>query len=84
MAKTIQLVEGGHLFHVDPYDDKEIDNWRVDNDYHNGPSCALCWDAWCEHCEPERLTEKCSELEEPGLFDLTDYSDTYLAWRQHD
>lgn len=79
--KTVQLVEGGHLFYAADYDEKVVSEWVLEGGFHNGPGCVLCLDAWCHHCQPDRETEPCPELEEPGLFDLTDYSDTYLAWR---
>jgi hypothetical protein len=44
----------------DFYTDKrgEIDVWRLDIDYHNGPACRRCGKCECEHCE-DWLDEEC-------------------------
>lgn len=50
-------VPGGHEFYLDG--SGEIDSWRVDGDYHNGPACAACDESWCEHCHEGVYTEQC-------------------------
>ena len=36
-----------------------IDEWRVDNGFHNGPECQICHTAFCEHCTPDWSTTEC-------------------------
>lgn len=37
------------------YRDKagEIDEWRLDYGFHNGPECQICGEAFCEHCHKD-------------------------------
>lgn len=60
-------VEGGHVWFRD--DEQLVDAWRVEGGFHNGPECARCHDSFCEHCRPEKITEKCplAGTELPGL-----------------
>lgn len=30
----------------------EVDIWRYEADYHNGPQCVICDDMVCIHCKP--------------------------------
>lgn len=46
-----------HDFYLD--ERGEIDIWRVDQDYHNGPECRRCGESWCEHCSPYCYDEVC-------------------------
>jgi hypothetical protein len=45
-----------HDFYLDRYGD--IDVWRLDVEYHNGPQCRRCEKIECEHCE-DWLDEEC-------------------------
>lgn len=40
-------------------DDGEIDIFRMDAGYHNGPQCMRCQESFCHHCRPERYEEEC-------------------------
>lgn len=46
-----------HDFYTD--EDGDIDVFRLDVDYHNGPECRRCHEIWCHHCEPDREDEEC-------------------------
>lgn len=46
-----------HLWYKD--ENGNIDEWRVDNGFHNGPECQICHTAFCEHCTPDWLTTEC-------------------------
>lgn len=37
----------------------EIDMWRLDIGFHNGPECQVCHAAFCEHCTPNFDDEEC-------------------------
>ena len=39
-----------HLWYKD--ENGNIDEWRCDNGFHNGPECQICHTAFCEHCTP--------------------------------
>jgi hypothetical protein len=42
--------------------DGEIDTFAWDASYHNGPSCTVCYESFCIHCEwftQDRWTERC-------------------------
>lgn len=41
-----------------PYSE-QIDIFRVDAGYHNGPECWDCLRRACEHCEPGIYEEEC-------------------------
>lgn len=64
--KNYPVVEGGHVWYRD---DGLVDMFRVESGFHNGPECARCHESFCEHCEPDRLIEKCPEFGTalPGL-----------------
>lgn len=40
-------------------EDGDIDIFRLDEGYHNGPECRRCGDIWCHHCEPNKEDEEC-------------------------
>lgn len=42
----------------------EIDFFRYEVGYHNGPSCRRCGATFCEHCEPDRVNEACGVQDE--------------------
>ena len=46
-----------HLWYED--ENGNIDEWRVDNGFHNGPECQICHTAFCEHCTPDWATTEC-------------------------
>lgn len=33
--------------------DGAVDAWVLAGDYHNGPGCEVCGEAWCEHCQDD-------------------------------
>ena len=37
----------------------EIDMWRLDIGFHNGPECQVCHASFCEHCTPNFDDEEC-------------------------
>ena len=43
----------------------EIDDFAVEDDYHNGPYCTTCWESYCMRCYRDRwdnrFIEECSE-----------------------
>jgi hypothetical protein len=54
-----------HDFYKDPLG--EVDVWRIESDYHNGPQCMRCGWGACHHCSPEIYDEDCLE-QTPYLF----------------
>lgn len=46
-----------HLWYKD--ENGNIDEWRVDNGFHNGPECQIRHTAFCEHCTPDWSTTEC-------------------------
>lgn len=62
-ADVAQVVHGRwiftkrHLWYKD--ENGNIDEWRVDNGFHNGPECQICHTAFCEHCTPDWSTTEC-------------------------
>lgn len=46
-----------HLWYKD--ENGNIDEWRVDNGFHNGPEFQICHTAFCEHCTPDWSTTEC-------------------------
>lgn len=42
-------------------EDGNIDIFRLDMDYHNGPQCVRCYFTFCHHCRPEAYDEPCHE-----------------------
>ena len=46
-----------HLWYKD--ENGNIDEWRVDNGFHNGPECQICHTAFCEQCTPDWSTTEC-------------------------
>lgn len=54
-----------HDWYLD--EDGEIDVWRMEYGYHNGPGCRRCEKIWCQHCEPEIWDQECpsSQLDLP-------------------
>lgn len=48
-------------------EDGEVDVFRLDAGFHNGPECELCGKVWCHHCEtiaptcPKAATDKPSQ-----------------------
>ncbi len=67
MADTVSLVHGGHAFYAN--ESGGVDIWRLEEGYHNGPECARCGAYFCEHCDPEKLEQKCPLFDTalPGL-----------------
>ncbi len=69
----------GRWIHTDSHlwystEDGEIDEWRWDVEFHNGPMCQICGYAPCIHCNPNYQEEKCpvghyvcSECAEPSI-----------------
>lgn len=55
-----------HDWYIDQ--DGNVDVWRLEYEYHNGPKCRRCLEAFCEHCEPGIWDEECSS----GQLDLLD------------
>lgn len=54
------MIERGHVPRVSEHNADDIDIFVMDSDYHNGPGCTLCWDAWCMHCDkPDKAIEEC-------------------------
>ena len=37
----------------------EIDMWRLDIGFHNGPECQVCHASFCEYCTPNFDDEEC-------------------------
>lgn len=46
-----------HLWYKD--ENGNIDEWRVDSGFHNGPECQICHTAFCVHCTPDWSTTEC-------------------------
>lgn len=46
-----------HLWYKDK--NGEIDMWRLDIGFHNGPECQVCHASFCEHCTPNFDDEEC-------------------------
>ena len=44
-----KLEAAGHVLERDV--DGEVDYFAFECGCHNGPSCVLCGDSWCHHCE---------------------------------
>jgi hypothetical protein len=74
-GEAIRLVPRGHVFATDEFG--KIDMWAWDGEYHNGPICVICNDAFCHHCDTNWRSELCPRYQEelPGLeFELeTEY-----------
>lgn len=60
------FVEGGHAFEIDETTG-ELAWWS--QDFHDGYSCALCYEALCRNCEPDWQNQQCPENQNalPGL-----------------
>lgn len=63
-AADVRLVRNGrwiysrkHLWYKDK--NGEIDMWRLDIGFHNGPECQVCHASFCEHCTPNFDDEEC-------------------------
>ena len=59
-------VINGQWIHTDEHlwckdDDGSIDMFALDHEYHNGPMCQICREAFCEHCTPNWENDKCRE-----------------------
>ena len=63
----------GHVLYRD--DDGDVDHWRMDWDYHNGPGCMNCDETWCQHCEDD--VKPC-----PGR-EATDAADKAARYKQY-
>lgn len=37
----------------------DIDEWKLDYDFHNGPEGQICHEAFCEYCTPGWSDTKC-------------------------
>lgn len=55
----MKLTSDGHDFYEDEYSRDQINMWRLEYGFHNGPECQKCHEIFCEHCCPERMIEKC-------------------------
>lgn len=55
----MKLVPDGHDFYEDEYSRDQINTWRLEYGFHNGPECQKCHETFCKHCVPERMIEKC-------------------------
>lgn len=55
-----------HDWYLD--EDRDIDIWRMDSGFHNGPQCRRCQKLFCHHCDPNCYDEECSSGQE-ALFD---------------
>lgn len=53
----------------------DIDVWRLEYEYCNGPECRRCGEAFCEHCYPKLWDEECPS-EQLDLFEEVDESPT--------
>lgn len=54
----IVYVTDGHVFEPDK------DGLRMYyelSDYHGGPHCLLCGEYWCEYCDQDIFSEKCTD-----------------------
>lgn len=51
------IITKRHLWYKD--ENGNIDEWRADNGFHNGPECQICHTAFCEHCTPDWSTTEC-------------------------
>lgn len=43
------LEKAGHKLYR--HKNGEVDNFRLDYGYHNGPECEKCQESWCKHCQ---------------------------------
>jgi hypothetical protein len=41
-------------------EDGNVDIWRVDVGFHNGPKCELCGYSFCEHCKKWEDIPECT------------------------
>ncbi len=55
-----KLEEAGHELIRD--ENGQIDIFRLDANYHNGPECVLCHETWCHHCQ--NVIEKCTGIKD--------------------
>lgn len=64
-AKEYPPVEGGHVWQRTDRLVDYIDQFG----YCAGPRCVRCGDQFCEHCNPEKVTEPCTKYgtELPGM-----------------
>lgn len=46
-----------HLWYRD--ENGEVDTWRLDVGFHNGPECRVCHRSICEHCHPDWEDDEC-------------------------
>lgn len=46
-----------HLWYKD--EGGNVDEWRVDVGFHNGPQCRVCGESFCMHCNPGWADEEC-------------------------
>ena len=54
-----QVVKDGHKFALEP--DGQVDVWRMEVEYHNGPHCNSCDESFCQHCDRQIYTEVCEQ-----------------------
>lgn len=47
----IALEAAGHKLIRD--EDGDVDIFRLDANFHNGPECELCGETWCHHCKED-------------------------------
>lgn len=48
-----------HLWYRD--EDGEIDTWRFNVGFHNGPECQICHETLCIHCHPDWQDDECEQ-----------------------
>lgn len=62
-----------HRWYTD--EDGAIDNWRLNQDIHNGPECSVCRLKFCHHCQPGCYGEECSgpRRAKPSIPSLREY-----------
>lgn len=63
-AVDAEVVRHGTWEHVKKHlwyknDSGEVDMWRLDHGFHNGPECEVCGKCFCGHCEPDWAENEC-------------------------
>jgi hypothetical protein len=47
------------------HEDGNVDTFRLDIDFHNGPQCMVCGEAFCHHCSrPSCYDVECAGADE--------------------
>lgn len=58
MKRAKWVLTKKHLWYRDSHG--EIDMYRLDYGYHNGPECQICGEAFCESCHKDWADKECS------------------------